>query len=124
MKKLFYGAASAVLPVLAGAAPAFAQSGDNDYLSDVVGTSGLSSVELPSLIGSIIYTFLGLLGVIFLILVIYAGFLWMTAGGAEDKVKKAKTYLINAVIGLVLILTAYGITAFVMGILVDSGLSY
>ncbi len=120
MKKIFYSLATATLPILAGVTPVFAQE---DYLGRVVGETGLSSAPLPELIGSLIYTFLGLLGVIFLVLVIYAGFLWMTAGGDEGKVQKAKDYMIRAVIGLVIILASYGIASFVMNTLVDSGLS-
>lgn len=69
---------------------------------------------LEDTIGQIINVILGFLGIIFLVLVIYAGFLWMTAGGNSDKVDKAKSILIQAVIGLVILLAAYAITSFVV----------
>ncbi|HNW55902.1 MAG TPA: hypothetical protein PKN62_02390 [bacterium] len=65
----------------------------------------------------IINIFLGLLGVIFLGLAIYSGFLWMTAGGKIDQVKKATDLLAQAVIGLVIILFAYAITYFIVNAL-------
>jgi len=61
---------------------------------------------------TIIKTALGLLGTIFIVLIIYAGFLWMTAGGEEEKTKKATTLITQAVIGLAIVLSAYAITVF------------
>ncbi len=66
-------------------------------------------------IGLIIRTILSLLGVIFLILILYAGFLWMTAGGNEEQLTKAKNLLKNSAIGLAIVLAAYAITYFVIG---------
>lgn len=73
-----------------------------------------ASTSATSLIGTIISAVLGLLGVLFLILTIYAGLLWMTAGGNTDNVKKAKSILLNSVIGLVIVLSSYAITATVI----------
>jgi len=47
-------------------------------------------------------------------LIIYAGFLWMTAGGNPEQVDKAKQWLTNAIIGLAIILAAYAISGFVI----------
>ena len=77
------------------------------------GTPGGSGRSLTYLIASIIKTLLGFLGIIFIILIIYAGFLWMTAAGNEDKVTKAKATLFRGIIGLFIIVAAYVITAFV-----------
>jgi len=54
-----------------------------------------------------------LLGIIFIILMIYAGYNWMTAQGEEEKVTKAKTTIQRAIIGLIIVVSAYAITAFV-----------
>jgi hypothetical protein len=86
----------------------------------VAATAGLGTASLPEIIGRIISVFLGLLGVIFLILTIYAGFLWMTAGGDDKKVEKAKRILVQATVGLVICLAAYGIAAFVVNIISNS----
>lgn len=63
--------------------------------------------------GQIIGTVLSFVGVIFLILMIYAGIMWMTAQGNEQQVTKAKDLLINSIIGMIIIFAAYAITAFV-----------
>lgn len=69
--------------------------------------------SLGEIAGAIIGTFLSFLGIIFLCLVIYGGFLWMTSAGNEGKVIRAKQTLTQAVIGLIIILSAYSITYFV-----------
>lgn len=74
-----------------------------------------SELSLESMAGNIIKTFVSVLGVLFLILIIYAGYLWMNARGNEQQVEKAKNILTQAVIGLVVIMAAYLITDFVVG---------
>lgn len=63
--------------------------------------------------GTIIGTVLSFVGVLFLIMMIYAGIMWMTAQGNDQQVTKAKELLINSIIGLVIIFAAYAITAFI-----------
>lgn len=74
-------------------------------------TDDPSNIQL--LVGRIIKTFLGLLGIIFLILILLAGYRWMTARGAEDEISKAKSQLQSSIIGLAIILMAYAVTYFV-----------
>ncbi len=54
-------------------------------------------------------TFLGLIAVI---LILWGGFKWMTAGGNDENVEAAKKIIIAAVIGLAIILSAYAIANF------------
>lgn len=92
-----------------------------DNLTDVGAAAGLSGGDsLLEIIGNIISIFLGLVGVIFLVLVIYAGFLWMTSQGDEEKIKTAQQILRNATIGLVITLAAYGIVAFILGLILSA----
>lgn len=65
--------------------------------------------------GQIIGTILSFVGVLFLMLMIYAGVMWMTAQGNDQQVTKAKDLLINSIIGLIIIFAAYAITNFVGG---------
>lgn len=64
-------------------------------------------------VGGVVGLILSFVGVLFLILTVYAGILWMTAQGNSAQVDKAKSLLINAVIGLIIISAAYSITIFV-----------
>ena len=58
--------------------------------------------------------FFGLLGIIAVVMVMYAGFLWLTAGGEEEKTKQATTLLFQAIIGLIIILASWMLTYFVL----------
>lgn len=72
-----------------------------------------SGTDLLGVIRTVIVAILSLLAVIFLVLLIYAGFKWMTAAGDSDDVKKAKATLKTAIIGLVIIFASYGLTYFI-----------
>ncbi len=92
-----------------------AQSIQSDFgLEQVGGATGLGQQDLRVTIASIIRTVLGFLGILALLIVLYGGFVYMTAGGNEQKVSTAKKILINGGIGLVLILSAFAITQFVL----------
>ena len=87
-----------------------------DYLEITAKAAGYGEPQnLAEIIGALVGAFLSLLGVIFVILIIYGGFIWMTSGGNETKVIKAKHTLQRAIVGLIIILSAYAITAFVFG---------
>ena len=64
-------------------------------------------------IGKIIGAVLSFVGVIFMVLIVYGGLTWMTASGNEKQVEKAKNLIVQAVIGLVVVLAAYAITKFI-----------
>lgn len=74
---------------------------------------GFDSSKIPGKIGSIIGTVLGYTGTVFFILVVYAGIMWMMAGGNEENIKKAQGILKTAIIGLIIIMSAYAITQFI-----------
>lgn len=78
------------------------------------GYGAATVATLPVTIGKIIGAFLTLMGAIFLILIIYGGFKWMTAGGDSENIKKAQQIIRNAVIGLAIVLLANVITHFVL----------
>jgi amino acid transporter len=84
-------------------------------------TAGFSpSATIGEIIATIIQTVLGLLGIIFIAFLVYAGFQWMTANGNEEKVTKAKQTIIRAIIGLIIVIAAYSITYFVFSALNNS----
>ncbi|HTM68498.1 MAG TPA: hypothetical protein VL426_04305 [Candidatus Binatia bacterium] len=89
-------------------------------LNSTAGSAGLTSKPLPQLVGSFIAAALGLLGVVLVVLVVYAGFIWMTAQGNEEKIKKAKGMITSAVVGMIIIFAAYAITNFVVDALSTS----
>ncbi len=78
------------------------------------GYSPSNDLTLDQRISSLVATFLSLLGVIFMVLMIYGGYNWMTAAGDETKIDKAKDTIRAAIIGLVIVIAAYGISVFVI----------
>ncbi len=82
-------------------------------LQKAAGKAGFQSTSVENIVSNIVYVILSFVGVIFLALTIYAGFIWMTAGGNTEDVEKAKKILERAAVGLVVVLAAYAITYFV-----------
>lgn len=89
-------------------------SGINDAATPSGYTVGaVNEKTIATQIGSYIQIVTAFVGVLFLILMIYAGYLWMTARGNEEQITKAKNLIIAAIIGLIIVLAAYAITAFI-----------
>ena len=107
----FFGAFSFSTAVHAGCA---AEDNDDPLGIDCAGSSGLTREDPRILVGNIIQVALSLLGVVCIVIVLWAGFQWMTSAGNAEKVSGAKQMLISAVIGLGIILSAYAITDFVL----------
>lgn len=77
--------------------------------------------SIERLVGNIIKAVLTMMGVLLLVLIIYGGFIWGTAGGDTAKVGKAKSIIISAVIGLFIVMSAYAITLFVIDSIIYPG---
>ncbi len=121
MKNLYYkiGAGLSVLPTLALPLAARAQLSEaQSDLTDIGTALGGTQSDLPTLVGAIINVLLSVLGIVFVILVVYAGFLYLTSQGETKNVDKAKKLLTQSVIGLVIIVAAYAISSFVIDALV------
>ncbi|OGF35520.1 hypothetical protein A2303_06760 [Candidatus Falkowbacteria bacterium RIFOXYB2_FULL_47_14] len=66
-----------------------------------------------TVVGVIIKAFLSLLGVIFIVLILFGGYNWMTAAGDEQKVSKAKDTISRALIGLIIVVGSFAIWQFI-----------
>ncbi len=82
--------------------------------------TGLNTQDIRITIATIIRVFLGFLGVTAIVIIIYGGYTWMTAAGNPEKIERAKKILINAAIGLLIILLAFAITQFILGQLLNA----
>jgi len=90
----------------------------SDLLNET-GTAALydtseTATDPATLVGGIIKVFLSFLGVFFVGLTIYGGFLWMSARGDSEKAEKAKGIIRDALIGLIIAISAYAIAYFVL----------
>jgi len=102
-------------PLWLAPVPAVAGVNLSGQLVNVGEATGIQTErELAEIIGSILQAVFGLLGIVLLVLILYGGFLWMTASGNDEQVKKAKQIITNSVIGLVIIMAAYAIASFVV----------
>jgi hypothetical protein len=72
------------------------------------------SVNPFSLINTVLFSAVGILGIIAVSLMIYAGALWLTAAGNDDQVGKAKKIIRTTIFGIIIVGLAYAITSFVI----------
>ncbi len=93
--------------------PVLAQGNLDTGLNFAEGT-GLSAQDPRATVAKIIRYALGFLGIVAIGIIMYAGFIWMTAKGEEEKINQAKKIMMGGVIGLVIILASFGIATFVM----------
>ena len=100
---------------------------NDDPLDKVADAAGYETEGAPGrmdlIVAKGIQTVLSLLGVIFLILMIYGGFQWMTARGNEQQLEKAKNVITASVIGLIIVLSSYAISYFVVSKMSNSALN-
>ncbi|NQT49432.1 hypothetical protein HQ571_01930 [Candidatus Kuenenbacteria bacterium] len=99
--------------VFASAAATNAISG----LDSAAGQAGFPETDDPNpakSIGAALKVLTSVLGIIFLIVVVYGGITWMTAAGSPENVTKGRNMLIEGVIGLAISLSAYAITEYVV----------
>ncbi|MBI4811910.1 hypothetical protein HY798_00440 [Candidatus Falkowbacteria bacterium] len=118
MKKIKHLVVLAMFLLIMTPMLAMAQTGDVDPWggkeSDIQSTIGLGDKDPRDIAASVINVALGFLGIVAVIIILLGGFKWMTAMGNDDKVGEAKKLIIAGVIGLVIILAAFGIATFVI----------
>jgi len=96
-------------------APAALAVGNLDLgINEVGNTIALGNRDIRQTVASIINVLMGLLGIVAVVMILMGGFKWMTAGGEEEKVGEAKQYIIQGIVGLVIILSAWAIARFVL----------
>lgn len=98
-----------IMPV---AAQGFINPGDNPAAVSAA-TGGTGSFRQLAL--NIVNFFLGFLGLIAVVMIIYGGFLYVSAGGADEKIGKAKKIIMYAVVGIIVILLSFAIVNTVLG---------
>lgn len=92
----------------------------NDKICDAAGknckpVAGGSTDRLNSLISNVINILSLIAGIIAVIMIVVSGFKYITSSGDSAKVSSAKTTIIYAIIGLVIVALAQIIVRFVLG---------
>jgi hypothetical protein len=78
------------------------------------GYSQTDEFTLSKIIGTVVQFAFGFFGILFTVLTVYAGFNWMTAQGDTGKVETAQNTIQQAVIGMIICFSGYGISNFVL----------
>lgn len=91
----------------------FGTAFDSGYQADVGDFESAGQTILGGVFAKVLSLLIGFLGVIATILVIYAGYLWMTAGGDDSQIEKAKSIIKQVVIGFIVLSLSYAIVSFV-----------
>jgi hypothetical protein len=81
-----------------------------------------TQTTLTGVVGAVIKGALTLVGAIFLIMMVYGGYNWMIDRGDAERVKIAKDTITRAIVGMVIVLGAYAITAFVTDRLIKAAI--
>lgn len=95
---------------------------ENSGLNSTAEKAGYEEGEERNLEGTIangINIVLSLVGVLFIGLMLYGGYNWMTAGGNEEKVKTAKGTVTEASIGLIIVIAAYAVSYFALDFILE-----
>ena len=82
--------------------------------------ANLTNQDIKVTIGNIVQIVLGFLGILTVLIILLGGFQWMTSGGNEDKIAGAKKLISSGVVGLVIVLAAYAIAAFIVNNLANA----
>src|SRR3989339_876844 len=82
--------------------------------ANVQAATGLGNTDPRIIIANIIRVLLGFLGIIAVLLIMYAGWLWTTSAGDDSKINKAKQTLTAAIVGLIIILMSFAIVSFIL----------
>jgi len=106
-----------IAPVFIIAPPAQAEVNlGTDYASNI----GLGNRDPRDIASSIIKVVLGFLAIVAVVIILLGGFKWMTAAGNEEKVSEARKLIVAGIIGLIIILAAWGIANFVLSSLLNA----
>lgn len=123
MKRILMAAALIMTALLGAAIPSVPAAAWRDPICDMSGISAEdkenANCNAPGRVedkvaGAITAVF-SVVGVLAVGIIIFGGIRYMISQGDPGKIKKAKDTILYAVIGLVIALSAYGITMFIMG---------
>jgi len=90
------------------------------YQNNVQNATGLGNEDPRQMAANVVNILLGFLGIIAVLIILFGGFKWMTAAGNEDQVGQAKKMIAAGVIGLIIILMAFGLAQFVIDALYNA----
>lgn len=110
--------------VLVAAGSALYLSTPTTVLAQDADDSGVVKLENPlnldedkpvaDLAGRVIRTFLGVVGIIALIMFVYGGVLWLVSAGNAERLQRGKDIFVWSIVGIVIIFSSYAIVSFIL----------
>lgn len=82
--------------------------------SNLGATSLFGNADIPTVIANVIKVLMGLSATVMLVIILYAGFSYLTSAGDSKKTKKAFDLIKSSAIGIVIIVTAYSLSQFII----------
>ena len=114
MRKIYYVVVGLILPVVALSAGGTGDTGGAGGTGDMTGgqpvlTNPLQSNDVMALFNNVVNFLLQVAAPVAVIMAIYAGFLFVTAGDNAEKVKTARKTLMYVIIGVAVLILSKGI---------------
>ncbi len=113
MKKISLSCLALLLLV---STPALAESEDPFGTTAAAGIDGTVKSSAHSAVTAFLNYFLGFLGLLVVIMFIYAGVLFVTAQGDEKQLEKSKQIMLYATVGVLIIMLSYVIVNAITGV--------
>ncbi len=82
--------------------------------ADNIGGTDIGTTDIRDVIINLVNVLLGFLGIIAVIIIIWGGFRWLTAGGNEESVATARSIITSGIIGLGIIIASFAIARFLI----------
>ena len=83
------------------------------FLNEAVAPTGIPNKDVAIYVGEVAQWIFGITGLLFFLLMVYAGMMWFFARGEDDKISDARKTIIAAIIGLFIAVSGFAITTFV-----------
>lgn len=117
LKHVAVGLVTSIALMMASFAPVVQAQG---FISPTDNPSAVSTAtggqgSFRQLALTIVNFFLTFLGLIAVVMIIYGGFLYVTAAGNQEKIESAKKIIMYAVVGIVVILLSFAIVNTILG---------
>ena len=78
------------------------------------GQTEFTAADLGAMAGRLINYVFGVIGIVFVTVILIGAYFWMAAAGQEENIKKAKTFLLNGIFGLMVIFVAWTLVALIL----------
>lgn len=79
--------------------------------------SFIQDFTIAQVVALIFNVIIQLSAAIFLVMLLFGGFTYLTAGANEESTEKAKKIMINSVVGLIIVTAAYGVGRWILNAL-------